>query len=115
MTTPLKLIGAPGSITFLLLCLAVGRALVWAWPSRPAIPTVWFAAVGVVYVALATPVIAIRIANALMPAHQSIRLDELQPVDLIVVFDGDNRRGRVAEALRASREWPSAQIGRAHV
>ena len=70
MTTPLKLIGAPGSITFLVVCVTVGLMLVRMCPGRPMLSIAWFGLLGTVYLVLATPVVAIRIGDALVAAHQ---------------------------------------------
>ena len=87
VTTPLKLIGAPGSITFLVVCVTVGLMLVRMCPGRPMLSIAWFGLLGTVYLVLATPVVAIRIGDALVAAHQPTDLQRLTPVDLLVVFD----------------------------
>lgn len=94
----LKFIDTLGSIGFLLVCLAAGLLAAMLWPKRRRAVRVWLAGVGLVYVAMALPVVAHVIAGRL-PAVSTATPASLPKLDRLVVFDGDNRRGRVREAL----------------
>jgi uncharacterized SAM-binding protein YcdF (DUF218 family) len=94
-----KTIGPPGSVRFAALCLAIGLTLTFIWPRRRRIARGWFIAVFAGHVLLSLPVVANGIAR---------QLSEIRPADptsmahieTLVVFDGDNRRGRVQETTR---------------
>jgi hypothetical protein len=100
----LKLLGAPGSIPFLLLAVLAGLALFRSARWRPT-GLAWLAAVGIVYAALAMPVVAHAIADAL-PAVESHQ----RAADVLIVLDGDNRRGRVRELARILGEYRPKRV-----
>jgi uncharacterized SAM-binding protein YcdF (DUF218 family) len=93
----------PGSIAFAVLCLVIWIVLRFVWPGAgsPA-SRYWLAAVAVLYVVLALPVVATRIAGSL-PVVAQADLVEGTRINTLVVLDGDNRVGRVREGLRVYR------------
>ena len=93
-----KFLAVPGSLPFLAVNLAIGAALA-RWTRFRRIGRVWIAATCLLYIVLALPVVATAIIDPLPSADAVGRHDRL---DLLVVFDGDNRRGRVATACRAA-------------
>jgi hypothetical protein len=97
-----KPIDAPGSIPFLILCVAFGLIVMFVWPRHRRFGRLWLTGVGCGYLLLALPCVAHAIANRL-PRVEPDRLAPGQPLDTLIVFDGDNRRGRVREAVRAWR------------
>lgn len=99
----LKLIDAPGSIGFLLVCLGVALVLRFLWPQSRRAARLWLVAVAVLYVVLALPVVATSIAAAL----PVVEADRRPAYDRLIVFDGDNRRGRVREAIGAFERTPT--------
>ena len=92
-----KPIDAPGSIPFLLLALAVGLVLRFGWRRTRTIGRNWLVGVVTGYGVLALPIVANGIAGGLAGARLTAAPD-LGPLDALVVFDGDNRRGRVRTA-----------------
>ena len=92
-----KPIDALGSIPFLIVCLIPGIALVIGGRRTRVIGRNWILSVIAVYVILALPMVANAIANGL-PGAGPRPMPDLGPLDALVVFDGDNRRGRVQAA-----------------
>jgi hypothetical protein len=90
----LKAIGPPGSLRFLLLGLAVGLALSYLWPRRRRLGLAWLMAMLAGYLLLSWPPVAQGLVGGL-PAVVPTALERVGPLDVLVVFDGDNRRGRV--------------------
>jgi uncharacterized SAM-binding protein YcdF (DUF218 family) len=82
------------------LCIVVGLAIGLVWPRNRRLARTWLVFVAVLYFVLALPVTAKVIADAL-PSTVSLDADRAGPLDAIVVFDGDNRRGRVTATARA--------------
>ena len=76
IVSTLKLVGAPGSYGFLVLCASLGFFLIHVWPRRPVLGRAWLFAVISVYLALATPVAAHHIAEVLRAytAWPSVRI-----------------------------------------
>jgi hypothetical protein len=96
----LKPIDAPGSIAFLVLCVLFSLVLAFVWPRSRRVARVWLLGVAGCYLVLALPLTAHAIAAAL-PA---VVADDVAPderLDALIVFDGDNRRGRVRRAAAA--------------
>jgi uncharacterized SAM-binding protein YcdF (DUF218 family) len=83
---------------FLAIGCTVGMVMTFGWPRRVWLTRLWFAALGGLYVVLATPFVATAIA-AHLPSVLATPA-ESRPVATLVVFDGDNRWGRVREAER---------------
>jgi hypothetical protein len=104
-----KFIGPPGSIPLLLLSLGGGWLLLRRAPRWRRFARAWLALVTLAYVTLAVPVTAHAIAGRL-PAVLSADPRSLGPLDTIVVFDGDNRVGRVTIAARLAQTSPRARI-----
>jgi len=95
----LKPLDAPGSIPVLIICCVLALLLRFVWPRKRWLAGAWLGSVFALYLFLALPVVAHGIAGAL-PAVPQARLWHGEPLDSLVIFDGDNRRGRVAEARR---------------
>jgi hypothetical protein len=93
-----KTIDAPGSIPFLLICIALGIAFRFLWPGHRRIAHAWLTLVLVGYLGLGLPLVATSISDGLPPVRKTSGLGVL---DTLVIFDGDNRRGRVREATAA--------------
>jgi uncharacterized SAM-binding protein YcdF (DUF218 family) len=110
IVSTLKLVGAPGSYGFLVLCACLGFFLIHVWPRRPILGRAWLFAVISVYLVLATPVAAHHIADALTPYRPVPDLTRLPTADVVITLGGDNVRGRASETLRAYKRWPSARI-----
>jgi uncharacterized SAM-binding protein YcdF (DUF218 family) len=99
LLTTLKWHATPGSIPFLLACCGFALVLRFAWPRQRRIARAWLAAVFGTYLLISLPFVANAIAAALPPLRSSV-VQPGQPVGTLVAFDGDNRRGRVAESKR---------------
>ena len=100
-----KQIGPPGSIGFLFLCLFVGVLVAFVWPRSRRFAKHWLLWVSGVYVVLGLPVVANAIIDAL-PEVPLATPAELERVRALMIVDGDNRRGRLEEALRFIRSHP---------
>jgi hypothetical protein len=99
LLTAVKALGAPGSIPFLILCCLVSLLLLFVWPRSRRLARAWLGVVLVGYLMLSLPVVAGAIAGAL-PRVPPERVFADGPVASLIVFDGDNRHGRVREAKR---------------
>lgn len=97
MISLLKATGGPGSIPFFLVALAIGLLAIYVWPRRRRLGHVWIATLCAVYLVLALPVTAQAIADA-FPAVSDRHDAIAQPLSLLIILDGDNRRGRVRRA-----------------
>ena len=104
-----KAIDAPGSIQFLILCILVGFVVMFVWPRNRRAGRLWLFFVSASYLLLGMPLVAHTITG-LLPRFDadSIRLD--RPLDALVVFDGDNRRGRLSEAGRIYRDEAPSEV-----
>ena len=98
MIDALKLLGAPGSIPFLILSVLAGLGLVRRRGTRRA-GMAWLAAVASGYLTLALPPVARAIVDAL-----PLVAPPQSGVDVLIVIDGDNRRGRAREVQRVILE-----------
>ena len=96
-----KLSGGPGSLRLLLVLLATGFVLMKALPRRRA-GTIWLGAVTVAYTVMALPAIAQLTVDAL-PASEQASDAELEGIQTLFFFDGDNRWGRLREFARIDR------------
>jgi len=94
----LKAIDAPGSLLFLALCIALGLALTYLWPRNRRLGMGWLLAVGAAYLVLALPCVANVIAPP--PASRAEDADAWSRLDTLIVLDGDNRDGRVRQAVK---------------
>lgn len=95
----LKLTGGPGSLQLLVLLVAAGVLVRLRWPSARRVASWWIAAVAASYVALSLPVVSKTIDHRLMAFTQNAERSPDTGVQTIIVLDGDNRRGRLAETL----------------
>jgi uncharacterized SAM-binding protein YcdF (DUF218 family) len=98
----IKIVGAPGSLTMLALACGSGVLVIRFLPHWQRLARLCLAVVFVVYVILGLPVTANAIAMRL-PASPTLDAATAQRTVLLNVLDGDNRRGRLAEALRIYR------------
>lgn len=104
----LKFVAVPGSLPFLVLCLILGTALHYLWPRHRRWWRRGLFTIGVAYLILSLPVVANALSNRLTggaPAGAG-----LARLDALIVFDGDNRRGRVAETLRVLQTSPAIDV-----
>ena len=110
MISLLKATGGPGSIPFFILAIAVGLIVTYVWPRRRRLGLTWMISVSAAYGVLALPVTAHAIANRL-PSLSS-RDASAAPLALLIVLDGDNRRGRarVAQHLIAANQPPAVWV-----
>jgi uncharacterized SAM-binding protein YcdF (DUF218 family) len=92
--TLLKAIGPPGSVRFLLLGVTIGLVISYLWPKRRRLGRAWLMAVVGGYALLSWPPVAQTILAGLQAAVPTA-IERLGPLDVLVVFDGDNRQGRV--------------------
>jgi uncharacterized SAM-binding protein YcdF (DUF218 family) len=92
----LKLIGTPGSIRFLLLCVLAGMVVLRLWPHHRRVARLWLAFVTLTYLVMALPAVATTLAGRL--PRPETQPPAVARTDILVVFDGDNRRGRVRVA-----------------
>jgi uncharacterized SAM-binding protein YcdF (DUF218 family) len=105
-----KPIDAPGSIPFLILSVVAGIFVIFVWPRSRRWGGRWLLFVLMTYIALATPIVSRGIASSL-PSTNVIPISALSPIDTLVIFDGDNRRGRVntareiVDARRPAHVW----------
>lgn len=97
--TALKWIDAPGSTPFFVICCAIALVFAFVWPRRRRAALMWMGAVVGAYLVLALPCVAHSISGALPPVNEATVVPG-QRLGAVVVFDGDNRRGRVREAMR---------------
>jgi hypothetical protein len=102
----LKWIDAPGSWAFLGLCAAVAVLLAVVWPRRRRMAAAWAGGVLAAYIVLALPCVSLAISSGLPDVSSETLLTSASPElsgGALVVFDGDNRYGRVREAARLYR------------
>lgn len=95
----LKPILVPGSIGFLALCALIYLALRYGWPRSRRISRSWALGIGVTYLIMSLPLVATRLADRL-PATPVTSAEAMPAIDALIVFDGDNRVGRVETADR---------------
>lgn len=91
----LKATGGPGSIPFLIVAVLLGLAVMYFWPKRRRLGTIWILFVAVGYVVLALPMVAHAIASGLPPVGSR---EHSRPLATVIILDGDNRRGRARAA-----------------
>lgn len=112
----LKAVGPPGSPGFLLVALAAGVIVGYVWPRKPRLGRAWVVLVLAVYLALSWPPVARLLVESLphpTPWPAAERPDALQT---LIVFDGDNRRGRVrlTEDILATRPPDTVHVIGSH-
>jgi len=105
----LKLFAAPGSVSFLVLACAVGLTVIYVWPRQRALGRGWLYGVFIAYIVLACPYVA-RAITATLPPLADPGGRALTAIDTLVVFDGDNRRGRLRETMTAYRTLGPATV-----
>jgi hypothetical protein len=103
--TVLKAIGPPGSLQFFLLAMAVGLAIGFLWPRRRRLGLAWLMTVVGGYALLGWPPVARTILDGL-PASVPPVVEYIDALDVLVVFDGDNRRGRVRAVEQIAAATP---------
>ena len=97
--TFLKQAVIPGSVGFLIVSAAVGLALRFLWPRNRRFAHAWLTTIAFVYLIMSLPWVANTLSDRL-PRIQSADSRPLGAAETIVVFDGDNRVGRVRETHR---------------
>ncbi|HEY7476344.1 MAG TPA: ElyC/SanA/YdcF family protein [Vicinamibacterales bacterium] len=105
----LKIVGPPGSPTFLAFCLLLAVIAAYVWPRNKRLARNWLWSVVIAHAFIALPVVANTIAGAL-PDVPGSRTGAVQPLDTLFVLDGDNRVGRVRAGAEAARASPTAQV-----
>jgi uncharacterized SAM-binding protein YcdF (DUF218 family) len=93
----LKQAATPGSVGFAIVCAIVWLALMLL--TRRSIALAWLLAVVGAHLALSLPAVAVQFA-ARLPPRDAIQMKQ-DHVDTLIVFDGDNRRGRVRTSVQA--------------
>jgi uncharacterized SAM-binding protein YcdF (DUF218 family) len=104
LVDPLKLLGGPGSLRLLAIGCLAGIAVLYLWPRYRTMARAWLIALAGVYLALALPLVAHSIAAPLDAAAATLSAPRDQPLDLLVIFAGDNADARIAQAARSWRE-----------
>ena len=97
-----KLSGGPGSVRLLVLLLAAGLTILVAVPRRRRAALIGLASVTLAYLVMATPAVADLTVRAL-PESEPIADSDIQGIQTLFFFDGDNRFGRVREFERINR------------
>jgi hypothetical protein len=98
----LKQIGGPAFEWFFLFCVLLGLFVRW-WRPATARAVRWsLLALVSVYLVLSLPFIANLISGGLPAVPTVTRPSAPGPVDLLVVMDGDNRRGRVRAGIEVN-------------
>jgi uncharacterized SAM-binding protein YcdF (DUF218 family) len=97
--TLLKQAATPGSIGFLLAGLGFSLVLRYLWPRNRRLAHTWLTIVAGVYLIMSLPWVANALSDGL-PQIQSPDSRSLGAIETLVVFDGDNRLGRVRETER---------------
>jgi uncharacterized SAM-binding protein YcdF (DUF218 family) len=95
----LKHIGGPGSIGFVALASILAILVIRLSPRHRVLARAWLLAVYAAYIILSIPVVAQGIARPFLisdAGQQAVSTG----MDTLVVFDGDNRVGRLDEAVR---------------
>jgi hypothetical protein len=99
----LKQIGAPGSITLFVICFALLTLAWWLRPRWAATLQAGLLALCGAYVVLSLPVVASAITDRLPPVPSAVSSAAPGQVDLLVVLDGDNVRGRARAGIEVNR------------
>ena len=97
-----KLSGGPGSVRLLVLLLAAGLTILVTVPRRRRAALIGLASVTLAYLVMATPAVADLTVRAL-PESEPIADSDIQGIQTLFFFDGDNRFGRVREFERINR------------
>ena len=91
------------------MCVVLAVALTAIWPARRRLWRRGLWTVVALYIALSVPLVASLLVRCLprVPAPSS---SDLKSLNTLVVFDGDNRDGRIVETLNLARVVPVAKI-----
>lgn len=103
-----KSVDGTGSTQLLLAGVVPGVLLALVWPRKRAWTLRWFVATGLIYLMLTIPIVANTLAAPLQHRDAHFR-EPSGPLDALVIFDGDNRRGRL-RAARAAIEASSPDV-----
>ena len=98
----IKIIGGPGSLGFLATTVVASMAAMHLWPRTRRAGAKVLAGLLVIYLGLATPVVASGIIGAL-PSVPEPSSSVVARIRALVVFDGDNLTGRQRRAHRLLR------------
>jgi uncharacterized SAM-binding protein YcdF (DUF218 family) len=109
LITILKAIGPPGSVPFIGFCGLIALVVTYVWPKNARLARAWLAFVVIGHLTLAVPVVANGIADHL-PRVVTADATEFRDIEIVFVFDGDNRRGRVSSAAQLSAASPTSVI-----
>jgi hypothetical protein len=97
-----KLSGGPGSLRLLIILLAAGVVWMAVRPAHRRAGIIWLAAVVLVHLVMALPVVAALAVGAL-PHTAPASDEEIGDIQVLFFFDGDNRWGRLREFERIDR------------
>jgi uncharacterized SAM-binding protein YcdF (DUF218 family) len=106
----LKFIGGPGSVGLLIVSVTVITFTARLFPAARRIARLILLSLAVTYLVLALPMTANAIAKRLTACVPLSDLNLLRQTDILIVFDGDNRWGRVREAVRLWRAHHSETV-----
>jgi uncharacterized SAM-binding protein YcdF (DUF218 family) len=93
LLTLLKFFAAPGTPGFLAMTVAIGLVAMFVWPRNRRLGRLWLIGVAATHIGLAMPVVANAIAEGL-PRVPGAASAGASRVNMLIVLDGDNRRGR---------------------
>ena len=96
MLEVLKYFGGPGFLGFVAFTFFLGVTFLYVWPRSRRFAKHWLLWISGVYLVLGLPIVAHAIARALPP----VTPNSATGADILVVLDGDNRRGRLEATLR---------------
>ena len=97
-----KMIGAPGSLGFLAAACIASGLFSWVWPERRWLARAWLLTIALVYLILASPLVAQLLTESL-PRVPSCDVSTVRSVNQLFVLAGDNEGGRIAETVTVWR------------
>ncbi len=106
----LKLLGGPGSLRLLLIGSLAGVAVIYFWPRHRRLGRAWLVTLFSSYLVLGVPLVAKSIAAPFGRSLTATDVERVEHVELLVIFDGDNWKGRIRETLLAWRKLAPSTI-----